>query len=110
MVVDRVVFAFHCHVETNTRVMNKVVFENELNMIDEGLDVDWSLKKKHSEWQEQALRDAQAIKKGLFDKETAVVYACEHPKLSGRVVEVESEFKMTRFAIDMARKRKNGKG
>ena len=90
-VVHRVIFAFHCHDRQNTRVVNKGNFEYELTLIDEGLDVDGCLKKKHLEWQEQALRDAQEVKKGLFDKETAVIYACEHPKTSGREVEVESE-------------------
>ena len=42
----------------------------------------------------------------LLNKETAVTYACDHPMMSGREVEKESDYKMSRSAIDMARKRR----
>ena len=71
-----------------------------------GLDVDDVIKEKHKMWQEQATAEGQEMKKTLLDKDAAVDYACQHPTETGREVETASKHAMTKFAIDMARKRK----
>ena len=77
-----------------------------MDLIKERQDRDGSLQRRHDEWQAQARADAEEFKRELLDKETAVTYAVDHPMMSGREIEIECGFKMSREAIDMARKRK----
>lgn len=70
------------------------------------MDVDGAIEEKHKMWQQQATLEGQKMKKTLLDKDAAVDYACQHPTETGSQVEIASKHSMSKFAIDMARKRK----
>ena len=101
------VFSKHCH-EPNgmSRKENKAMVQRELIIIRNGQDRGAVLEAKHDEWQQDAVKNGRDILKKLVKQERAIAFACEHPDATGR--EVEKKFKnvMTRFAIDVARKRK----
>ena len=77
-----------------------------MKRVQEGLDSDGSLTAKHASWQKRALEEGQILKKSLLEEEFAINFACDNLNMSGKDVEKECKFKMTRSAIDMARKRK----
>ena len=102
----RFVFEQHCHALSTERPFTKDIVQAKIDLINAGLDEDQLLDTKHKQWQQQALEQGQKLKEQLLVEETAVTYAVEHPMLSGRAVEIECGFKMSREAIGMAKKRK----
>ena len=105
-VFDEYIFRYHCYALPNERAINKDIIQYEMDLIKERKNRDGNLQRRRDEWQEQALGDAIQFKRELLEKETAVTYAVDHPMMSDREVEIECGFKMSREAIDMARKRK----
>ena len=67
------------------------------------------MSKRHEEWQEAAARVGVKLWKDLNERDKTVDYACQRPHLSGRMVEQNTGEKMSRFAIDMARLRRQKK-
>ena len=105
-VVEKMVFALHCHeFPGNSKMTNRQMMEDDLKVIERGQDVGNGIANKHELWQEKAKDEGKSVLKGLSDRDDVVDYACQHPQLSGREVELNTGEKMSRFAIDMARLR-----
>ena len=70
------------------------------------MDDDGVLSKKHEKWQEEARKEGAALKKKLMDDVAITGYACQHPEISGKEVAKATKATKTKYAIDMARRRR----
>ena len=88
-----------------SRHQTKAIIKRELKAIKNGRDEGGALQKKHAEWNEDARKNGEALKKKLIGEAATVQYAVDHPKMSGRQVVEKTHTKMSKYAVDMARMR-----
>ena len=96
----------HCHeMKGLSRHQTKAIIKRQLKVIKNGRDEGGALQKKHAEWNEDARKNGEALKKKLIGEAATVQYAVDHPKMSGRQVVEKTHTKMSKYAVDMARMR-----
>ena len=104
--VVKVVFGQHCHVLVdNGREANKALISAEMKEIEQGSEGALALKEKHEQWQEEARRESQPLKKKLLDRMAVVQYGCNRLHLSGRQIAENTDSEMRPRTINMARLR-----